>query len=56
VNPELLFKVPLGLDGENASIRFLMEYVFGLLGSTTTFEECKGPENFLLFIMELLWG
>jgi len=56
MNLELLFKVPPGLDRENASICFLMEHVFRLLGSTTTFEECKGPENFLLFIMELLWG
>ena len=22
----------------------------------TTFEECEGPEDFLLFIVELLWG
>jgi len=53
---ELLFKVPPGLDGENTSVHFLMEYVFRPLGSMTTFEECEGPENFLLFVMELLWG
>jgi len=54
VNPELLFKVPLGLDGENTSVCFLTEYIFGPLGSMTTFEECEGPEDFLLFVMELL--
>ena len=51
---ELLFKVFLGLDGENASVRFLMEYVFGPLGSTTSFEERKSPENPFLFVIELL--
>jgi len=56
VDPELLFKVPLGLDGENASICFLTEHVFGLLDDMTTFEECEGPENFLLFVVELLRG
>jgi len=56
VNLELLFKVPLGLDGENASVRFLTEHVFGPLGGTTTFEECEGLENSLLFIVELLQG
>jgi len=28
VNPELLLKVFSDLDGENASVRFLMEHVF----------------------------
>jgi len=56
VQPELLFKVSPGLDGENASIRFLTEYVFGPLGSTTSFEECESPENPFLFVVELLWG
>jgi len=56
VDLELLFKVLLGLDGENASIHFLMEHIFGPLGGITTFEECEGPENFLLFVVELLWG
>ena len=56
VDLELLFEVPPGLDGENTSVRFLTEHIFGLLGGTTTFEECEGPENFLLFIVELLWG
>jgi len=56
VQPELLFKVSPGLDGENASIRFLTEYVFGPLGSTTFFEECESPENPFLFVVELLRG
>jgi len=56
VQPELLFKVSLGLDGENASVRFLTEHVFGPLGSATTFEERKGPENPFLFVVELLQG
>jgi len=56
VQPELLFKVSPGLDGENASVRFLTEYVFRPLGGTTSFEERESPENPFLFIMELLWG
>jgi len=56
VDPELLFEVPPGLDGENAGVHFLMEYVLGPLGGTTTFEEREGPEDFLLFIVELLQG
>jgi len=56
VQPELLFKVSPGLDGENASVRFLTEYVFGLFGGTTSLEEREGPEDPFLFIMELLRG
>jgi len=56
VQPELLFKVSLGLDGENASVHFLMEYIFGPLGGTTSFEECESPENPFLFVVELLRG
>ena len=56
VDPELLFKVPPGLDGEDASVRFLTEHVLGPLGGVTTFEKREGPENFLLFIVELLRG
>jgi len=33
-----------------------MEYIFGPLGGMTVFEEHKGPENSLLFVMELLQG
>jgi len=54
VQPELLFKVSPGLDGENASVCFLTEYVFGPLGGTTFFEEYESPENPFLFIVELL--
>jgi len=53
---ELLFKFSQGLDGENASVCFLMEYVFGPLGGMTSLEEHEGPENPFLFILELLWG
>jgi len=53
---ELLFKFSPGLDGENASVRFLTKYVFGPLGGMTSLEERKGPENPFLFILELLWG
>ena len=56
MQPELLFKVSPGLDGENTSVRFLMEHVFGPLGSMTSFEECESPENPFLFVVELLQG
>ena len=56
VDPELLFKVSLCLDGENTSVCFLMEHIFGLLGSTTVFEEYESPENSFLFVVELLRG
>jgi len=51
-----LFKVSPGLDGENASVHFLMEYVFRPLGGTTSLEEREGPEDPFLFIIELLRG
>jgi len=54
VQPELLFKVSPGLNGENASVCFLTEYVFGPLGGTISFEERESPENPFLFVMELL--
>jgi len=56
VQPELLFKFSPGLDGENTSVCFLTEYVFGPLGGTTSLEEREGPEDPFLFIMELLQG
>ena len=56
MNLELLFKVPLGLHGENASVHFLIEDVLGPLGSTTTLEKHESPENFFLFIVELFRG
>jgi len=52
----LLFKVPPGLHGENASVCFLMEDVLRPLGSMTTLEKCESPENFFLFITELFRG
>ena len=54
MQPELLFKFSPGLDGENASVLFLTKYVFGLLSSTISLEECEGPENPFLFVLELL--
>jgi len=56
VNLELLLKVSPGSDRENASVRFLTKHVFGLLGSTTTFEEREGPKNSLFFVVELFRG
>jgi len=44
------------LDRENTIVHFLTEHVFGPLGGMTTFEEYEGPENSLLFIVELLQG
>jgi len=35
-------------------VHFLTEHIFGPFGGTTTFEEYEGPEDFLLFIVELL--
>ena len=56
VQPELLFEFSPGLDGENASVCFLTEYVFGPLGGTTSLEEREGPGDPFLFVMELLQG
>ena len=56
VDPELLFEVLPGLDGENASVCFLTEHVLRPLDGATTFEKHEGPEDFLLFIMEFLRG
>ena len=56
VDLELLFEVPPGLDGEDTGICFLTEHILGPLGGVTTFEKCEGPEDFLLFVMELFQG
>jgi len=56
VNLELLFEVPLGLHGKNASVRFLTKDILGLLGGTTTLEKCESPENFFLFVAKLFQG
>lgn len=53
---ELLVKVTPGLKGKNAGVCFLSEEVFGLLGSSTSLEECEGLEYLFLFVAELLWG
>jgi len=56
VDPELLFEVPPGLDGEDAGVYFLTEHVLRPLGGATTFEKHEGPEDLLLFVVELLRG
>jgi len=56
VQLELLFKFSPGLDGENAGVCFLTEYVFGPFGGTTSLKEREGPEDPFLFVMELLRG
>jgi len=56
VDLELLFEVPPGLDGKDAGVCFLTEHVLGPFGGATTFEKCESPEDFLLFVVELLWG
>jgi len=56
VDLELLFEVPPGLDGEDTGICFLTEHILGPLGGVTTFEKREGPEDFLLFVMELFQG
>jgi len=56
VKPELLLEISPGLDRENASVCFLTKYIFRPLGSTTSFEERKSPENPFFFVMELLQG
>jgi len=45
---ELLFKVGLGLNWENASIYLLAKEVLGPLRSTSILEEGEGPEDFFL--------
>jgi len=56
VESELLLEVPPGWYGENAGVRFLTEDVLGPFGGTTILEKCESPENFFLFIVELLQG
>ena len=56
VESELLLEVPPGRYGENAGVRFLTEDVLGPFGGTTILEKRESPENFFLFIVELLWG
>jgi len=56
VESESLLEVPPGGYGENAGVRFLTEDVLGLFGSTTILEKRESPENFFLFVVELLRG
>jgi len=56
VKSELLLKVPPGWYGENASVCFLTEDILGPLGGTTILEKHESPEDFILLIVELLWG
>jgi len=56
VESELLLEVPPGWYGENASVRFLTEDVLRPFGGTTILEKRESPENFFLFIVELLRG
>jgi len=54
LTPELLLKVGPELNGEDASVCFLTKEILGPLGSPSTLEKDKGPEDFLLIIAELL--
>jgi len=54
VKSELLLKVPPGWYGKNAGVHFLMEDVLGPFGGTTILEKCESPEDFFLFVIELL--
>ena len=56
VESELLLKVPPGGYEEDAGVRFLTEDVLGPFGGTTILEKRESPENFFLFVVELLWG
>jgi len=56
VELELLLEVPPGWYGENAGVRFLTEDILGPFGGTTILEKCESPENFFLFVVELLQG
>jgi len=56
VESELLLEVPPGGYGENAGVHFLTKDVLGPFGGTTILEKRESPENFFLFVVELLWG
>jgi len=56
VESELLLEVPPGWYGENAGVRFLTEDILGPFGGTTILEKRESPENFFLFVVELLRG
>jgi len=54
LTPELLFKVSLGLNWEDASVYLLAKEVLRPLCSMSILEEGEGPEDFFLVIGELL--
>jgi len=56
LTPELLFEVGPGLDGKDASVRFLAKEVLGPLRGLSIFEKGEGPQDFLLIAAELFWG
>jgi len=56
MTPELLFEVGPGLDGKDASVRFLAKEVLGPLRGSSIFEKGEGPQDFLLVAAELFWG
>jgi len=56
VKSELLLKVPPGWYGKNAGVRFLTEDILRPFGGTTILEKHKSPEDFFLFVVELLQG
>jgi len=56
VESELLLEVPPGGYRENTGVCFLTEDVLGPFGGTTILEKRESPENFFLFVMELLQG
>jgi len=54
--PELLFEVGPGLDGKDASVRFLAKEVLRPPRDASVFEEGEGPQDFLLIAAELFRG
>jgi len=51
-----LFKVGPGLNGENASVCFLVKEVFRPPCGPSILEKSESPEDFFLIAAELLWG
>jgi len=54
--PELLLEVGSGLDGKDASVRFLAKEVLRPLRGSSIFEKGEGPQDFLLVAAELFRG
>jgi len=53
---EVSFKVSLGLDRKNASVRLLAKEVLEPPRGTSVFEKGECPKDFLLVAAELLWS